>query len=285
MTKRFVPDWITKVRFLANYYLSGCSAPWGAYAEKAQPQALETVMILTTLSAADIVKEFFRPQGLRSARHGRKGRKSRGSVGGIPDPNEMFARTLRGDLDFNGIKYNLPTAVFYVVDDVIDRIFYTVLIVELATDIAYEAVLGLLEVDKTFCPSIGRMWRTNGFLQEGGPATGWQNMGQGSLRYTVKVFSPNQFIFGIDNGTYSITMGARITSARFNTRVKFRIQTVAPLIKTWAESDWIEVRMGETSDVIINAVIEVDCGVVIEYIDEGGFWEVVRSDLMVLEIV
>lgn len=282
---RFTPPWLDKVKFIAKYYISGCEAPLGVYAEKAVPQAKETVMILTTLGAADIVKEIFRPKGLRSMRHGRKGRKSRGGGGGIPDFDQMTAKVLREDLNLPRIAYSIPAAVFYVVDDVIDRIVYTVMITEMLTDLVYESLLGVLEVDKNFCPNIRRMWRTGDFSVQGNPGGAWGALNCGALRYKVGIISDTPFTFALPKGQFSVTLGVKMIAPASDCTVQFRFKNPLPPFQDYALTEGVFVGADNSVDQIVNCEITGPANVAVQYREDGSFWDVIRSDLMVLEII
>lgn len=265
--------------------MSGCEAPWSLYAEKAIPQSKEILLAFLGLSSTEIVKEFFRPQGPRTKRHGRKGRKSGGPRGGIPDPNERIAQRLRMDTDLWRPKYNVPTGVFYEVGDVIDRAAWTVALLEMSEELIYETLLGVLEGDKTFCPSISRLHRFSGFHTEGGPGPDWAPINQSGLHYKVGVISDTGFSARVDPGSYSLTFGCKALRSTTTNWVKIRLRESLPPFRVLAESPETETPVGETVDLLIHANVEGPMSFVWEVTEDTGFWFAVESDVLVLEIV
>lgn len=285
MSAFYQPPWLDKIRFALRFYVSGCEAPWGVYAEAAFDEAKEITMILAGVSMADIVKEFFRPAGLRSKRHGRKGRKSRGRSGGIPDLNELYGKRLRGDLDIADRKYGIPTRAFYVVDDIIDRAAWTVLLLEMSQDLVYETLLGVAQFDSAACATLRRMWRKSGYRVEGAPLGAWHPYTCGAIQYINGVSSPNgALVFNI-GGKLSVTLGSLITSPVQTTSVQVRFRNTDPPFQIFDQTDWIQVGPGVSKEFILNTIIDQTQGVAIEARETVGFFDVIHDDLMVLDII
>lgn len=264
--------------------MSGCEAPWGAYAEFAVPQSKEILMVFSALSVRDIVKEFFRPRGLRSKRHGRKGRKSRGRAGGIPDPNEMWGKRLVENTDFNRRKYGTPTRIFYAVDDVIDRVTWTLTLVEMSTDLIYESLLGVMEHNGGNCDTLRRMWRKGNNRVEGAPLGNWHPYTCGPVQYIKGVSSPNGAIIFNIGGLLSVTLGSSITSYVQNTKVQVRFRNLDPPFQVYDVTDWIQVGPGINAEFVLNTQINSSQSVGIEARETVGFFDVIHDDLMVLDI-
>lgn len=281
----YKPPWIDRIRFIGKYYISGCEAPIGIYAEMAQPAAKRIALVFTTLSVAEIVKEFFRPRGLRSRRHGRKGRKSRGYRGGIPDPNELIGDRLPGKYDYWNRSYGLGTRIFYVVDDVIDRVLWTAFLLEMADDLVYSTLLGVMEWNPDKCANIRRMWRRGGYRVEGGAGPVWEPVEAGPTIYNYGINSPQSSLFFLPEGTFTCTFGAKLQAPSGQRKVTLRFRQIEAPYAVYAETPEIDVLTSENTDAVLQATITGPTGVVIEGKEDGGFWDINFCDLSVLEIL
>lgn len=255
------------------------------YAEAAVPASKRIFMVFTGLSVQDMVKEFFRPQGLRSSRHGRKGNKARTRGGGIPDPNERVAKNLRSALDVQPPKYRLPNAALYVASDVADRLAWTVALLEMSEDLIYSTLLGVLEGDPKFCPNLGRLHRAAGFSVEGVPGMAWHPVNMPILHYKVKVISDNEVTIRVPEGTYSVTLGFKATAPSGDIPVQARMIRTISGYPPLAVSDWTTVPQGSTADFLLNAVVEGPMGITWEVREDGSFFDILEADLIALEVV
>lgn len=285
MGDRYAPPWLDQIKYVKTYYVSGCSQSLALYAEYAVPIAKETVIALTTLSITDMVKEFFRPAGLRDSRHGRKGRRTRGPDGGIPDGNELVARKVRSAVAYPGLTYSTPAGIFYVVDDIDDRIANTVFMVELLNDVIYGTLFAVIDVDRTQCPNIRRL-KKDGFPHtEGNVGPGWNAVNMGPNAYAIGVFSNNGFTFILPAGTFSCTFGMTITSDGQPNRVALRMRRATGEGIIVAEDGPRDVIPGQTVDLIVSAEIEGPGTYVVEAQDTEWFWFLINSRLVVFEVL
>lgn len=242
-------------------------------------------MVFTSLSLRDIIKEFFRPKGLRSQRHGRKGRKFRRAPRGIPDPNEMIAKRLVENTAFNRRKYGMPTQIFYVVDDVIDRITWTVCLIEMADDLIYNTLIGVLEHEGEKCPNLGRLAMRGGYHVEGGAGPQWQSVGLGAVQYAIDIAHGGGAVIFMPDGSYSYSFGAKVIAPSHPLMLRLRLLRTGGGGGVLEMTDWIQVKENETTDIIIHATIEGPATVTLQAEHDGGFWDVAQSDLAVLEIL
>lgn len=281
----YKPPWLDRIRFIGKYYISGCEAPWGIYAESALPAVKRTLLVFVDISIDQVIKEFFRPKGLRSRRHGRKGWKSRGRRGGIPDIDELVAKGLPGKDDYYNRRYGVGTAVFYVIDDVIDRVEWTVLLLEMVDDITYSSLLGAMEWNSNKCEQIRRMWRRGRYHVEGGAGPTWEPVGAGPIIYNYGIGSPHDEVFYLPAGTFSCTFGAKIKAPSGERQVRLRFRQIESPYKIYTEGGPFTAPQSENGDALINAVIQGPTGVVIEGAEDGGFWDINYSDLCILEVL
>lgn len=278
------PDWLSLVKFVTKYYISGCERPWSMYAEAATDTSKDIAMAFLSLSVTDIVKEFFRPKGLRSKRHGRKGSKSRGVTGGIPDPNEMVAKSVRADLGLEPPKYRLGNAVFYVVDDVFDRVTWTVALFEMASDLIYSTLLGVLEADNSFCPQIARLGRRCGFGVEGGPGPEWEPLNMLQEKFKVGIISDNGFTCRVPEGQFVATLGVKMRRSSGSGGLRIRIRTTDVPTKVIAESPSVIAPFETWTDLLCSGEVKGPVGLAWEVSVNGGFADTLVGDLVVLEI-
>lgn len=146
-----VPPWINKINFIANYFWQGCEAPFQLFVDFAGPPAGRAVALIIGLSMDDIVKEFFRPAGLRSHRHGRKGPPGRRRAPELPDPNNEVAKMLPFQGEVAGRPFGSPTRWVFEGWDVMDRVAFNVAIVDVVSDTVYQGLLGIIEVGESGC--------------------------------------------------------------------------------------------------------------------------------------
>lgn len=164
---------LDRVNFITAFWWQGCDAPFNLFCQFAGPPAGRAVAILIGLDATDIVKEFFRPAGMRSGRHGRKGKKGGKKLPELPDPNEQMGKRLPGQKEFAGRPYGSPTFYAFAIDDVLERVAINVAIVDVVSESVYAGLLGILSLDNESCPWMARVSRAN----ETGPLLGadeWQ---------------------------------------------------------------------------------------------------------------
>lgn len=154
-------DIVARVNFITAYWWQGCEAPFTLFCQFAGPPAGRAVAILLGLDAGDIVKEFFRPAGLRSHRHGRKGPRGKKNPLDIPDPNAEIGKRLPGQKEFAGRPFGSPTFYAFAIDDISERVAINLAIVDVVSDTVYQGLLGILSLDKKACPWMARVSRGN----------------------------------------------------------------------------------------------------------------------------
>lgn len=151
-----VPGFIDRVNFITSFFWQGCEAPFRLFCQFAQEPAGQAVAMLIGLDAGDIVKEFFRPAGLRSHRHGRKGPRGKKGLPELPDPNDAVAKRIPGQEAIAGRRWGSPTFYVFEFSDQLDRVAFNVAIIDVVTDTTYKGLLGILSVDPSNCPWVAR---------------------------------------------------------------------------------------------------------------------------------
>jgi hypothetical protein len=70
-----MPGIIEKVNYFTDLFVDDCDEPFLVWATTALPPLGQLVLSLVSFGTDDIIRGYFRPKGLRSARHGRGGKK------------------------------------------------------------------------------------------------------------------------------------------------------------------------------------------------------------------
>ena len=151
-----IPGFIDRVNFVTSYFWQGCEAPFRLFVTLAGPPAGRAIALLIGLDMDDIVKTFFRPAGLRSHRHGRKGQRGRRFPPDLPDVNEEIGKRIPGYEIFRGRPFGSATRIVFEVSDVFDRVAWNLAIIDVVSDTIYQGLLGIIALDNTNCPWVGR---------------------------------------------------------------------------------------------------------------------------------
>lgn len=151
-----IPGFIDRVNFITSYFWQGCEAPFRLFVTLAGPPAGRAVALLIGIDIDDIVKTFFRPAGLRSHRHGRKGARGRRRLPELPDVNEEIGKRIPGYELFRGRPFGSATQLVFEISDVYDRVAWNVAILDVVSDTVYQGLLGIIALDNTNCPWVGR---------------------------------------------------------------------------------------------------------------------------------
>lgn len=156
------PDFLTEVAFIVGWALQGCTAPYQLIVEFSKEPAWDVFCVFGAIDVQDVVRGFFRPEGLRTKRHGRKGGrdgKPGKGKGGIPDLSELWAERLVGGNPIQGRPFgNATTYLFNIVDEV-DRVNWTMFLIGMAPDAIFKTMYGMLQASKDVCPQMVRLNR------------------------------------------------------------------------------------------------------------------------------
>lgn len=144
-----------ELNFIISYFFNGCRTPITGFAECALPFAGEVALVLIGYDWQDITTAFFRPKGLRSARHGRKSAKRR-KGGGIPQIPDLIAEHCPTIEEFSTYVVTDQNKIWWKIESTIERITWEIALIELTTDFAYKSLLGVLKLKATKCAVPGR---------------------------------------------------------------------------------------------------------------------------------
>lgn len=152
------PTWLQKVSFIKHYALNSCEEPWLLYLQTGGRALGNLAMTATFLGPDDLVRSFFRPKGKRSAMHSmlRFGRnKSRAQQSLLLETSDLVADGARATTGLKRPVYSDFFNHIWEVDNHMQKLLGRIVMVNMATDFAYDWFSGILEAPESKC-SIGR---------------------------------------------------------------------------------------------------------------------------------
>lgn len=150
------PNWIDKVNFIRFYLSNPCDFGLDVYFETAWPALGHLSIHLLSFGLDDVIRGFFRPRGLRSARHGRKGRRDRHVRGAIPELGESVAARIPGREAAVTRAVDDGVRHMWTLDTGLQRALYYLLIIDVVTDFWFDWNSGIVADERSNCPTIGR---------------------------------------------------------------------------------------------------------------------------------
>lgn len=169
MPKPPSPDEFSKINFVVNYALLGCTPPFSLFVEFAREPAADLAHLLLVPDFKDIAEAIFEPKKQRQRRAGRRGRKRRRRFS-FPDTSDMIGQRVRATLNpFDVFKLS-PVRYLFILNNIVDAVNITVALVDGFSSIFYEGLLGVITVDKLNCRELSRLVRENTAPQSTGGA-------------------------------------------------------------------------------------------------------------------
>lgn len=209
-----LPSDIDQIRFIVFYALNPCEADFNMYLEVSKEPLGELAVFLVEPDLSDIVQGFFTPKGLRTGRHGRKGRRGGKGVGGIPDLSDEIAKRLpgRGDLETRAISG--LGRLGWTVWGHIDRVNWTLAVVDKVSDTAFDSLYGLITADNIKCPNIGRVYRRQ-IIATILDSDHFNSFPLNILEYAHNIGSTTNAQVNFGTGTYSLSLAGTFRNAVF----------------------------------------------------------------------
>lgn len=165
-------DAFRDIRFITNYALHGCAPPWEVIVEFSQEPAADVALLFVGFDPETWFQELFDPGKGRRRRPSRKGRKGLW-VGGFPDWNEYGGSRLRRLAGpFPGLALPGFKMLFRIWGG-IELFNFTLAVVDGISDVGFETLWGLFQVQPETCRSFERCARTHEgplFFGGAGPA-------------------------------------------------------------------------------------------------------------------
>lgn len=145
------------IRFVTNYLLAGCTITPDLIFELNTDAAASLAVMLVTFDFQDIVQGFFDPKSSRKTRPARHGGKRR-PINGIPDINDFIGQKVKV-VEMNRAIQKLPGAKFVLPGiNIIEGVTIAAFVAEGVTDIAFDNLIGLLELNPNHCREFPR-WK------------------------------------------------------------------------------------------------------------------------------
>lgn len=272
-------DFLDKVNFIVYYAFNPCQAPFWLYVETAKGPTGDFVLWLLQFDLFDFAKQFFRPAGLRSRRHGRKGSRKDGKKGLLPDVSESYADKMPGRKDFAQRKYGSGTRWFYALSDVADRVTWPLALTDEVTNTVYDTLVGVMHVTKDGCPGIGRFMRSGSGGTYGGAGGYWHAFGLPILHYAVRCTSSGAFSVFLHDGKWTIFLGANVTAGKDEQEISLRLRCTTPGKEGEARDTREGLHDGETASLLADMTIEGPATIVFEIGTPSGFFTVQDKDV------
>lgn len=153
-TKDKRPTWLQKVTFIKRYALNSCSVTPEVYLETGGKALTNLGMTLLFFDTADLVRSFFRPKGMRTGMHSSRiwtRNKGRGKKGGIPEPSDLVADTVRMATGIERPKWTDGTRYLWEIDTALQRQLHKIVFVNMVSDFAFDWFSGILEAPSSVC--------------------------------------------------------------------------------------------------------------------------------------
>ena len=250
------PNWLDKIKFITAYAWQGCEAPFSLYVEYSQAPAGRIALLLLTPDLGDIIQDFFKPAGLRSKRHGRKGRRSGAGGFGVPGIDEMIARRLPQVDELNYRKYGFGTAITYEILDTIDRVSWTIAVIEMSTDLVFETLWGIVQANRDNCSTMARSMRTSDYHSVLDTGMSFQPLPIDVNRYTVRMESNNVTQFYWDNLAMNVSFAANFhTVFPGNWQLQIGIRNPFDHDEIYDESNIVTISPGDNVQLSCSAMI------------------------------
>lgn len=277
-------DTLTKMRFITNYLIQGCEAPFVVLIDHSVEPGLDLLLLYLTFDLDDFVKELFRPGPGRVGRHGRKGPKSGKKGGGIPDVSEGYAHKVRPA--FDGIR---PTNVaglrsVYIISDIADSAQWTMAEIEGITDFGFDTLWGVINDKRARCPGMGRFLRTDDHFSGGLPHREWVGINVPVEHYAVGVTSSTGFGATVHEGKWVATFAANIRGAGVNGISGLKFALLGGPGNILVESGTFDLNPGDTSSVIIDTTINGIASFQWAAWSESGFYELTDVNVSAISV-
>lgn len=152
----YVQRRMAKWRSVLRWIDSGCDAPMAAYLETLPGALKEPIFMLLDFGWDDVARGALRPKGVYRKAHLRRRRSGKGKIG-IPELGEEIGKRIPGSEQLRARRVGTLERSLWIIDNVVQRGLYYLLIADVVTTFAYGWVSGLRE--RGYCreSSIGRL--------------------------------------------------------------------------------------------------------------------------------
>lgn len=143
------PSFLDKWNAIIDFIIDPCDAPFLLYVELALPPLGKAIIMWFSFGLDDVIRGYFRPKGLRTARHGRGGkrggkkpgriRKALSRIPGIGDDvGDFVGQHLPGAKEAKGRVVSQGVKHLWILDGFVQRGLFYWLVADLVTDFLYD---------------------------------------------------------------------------------------------------------------------------------------------------
>lgn len=131
-----------KWRSVLRWIDSGCEAPMAAYLETLPGALKDPIIMLLDFGLDDVARGALRPKGVYRKAHLRRRRSGQGKIG-IPELGEEIGKRIPGTEQLRARRIGTLERSLWLIDGVIQRGLYYLLIADVITEFAYGWISGL----------------------------------------------------------------------------------------------------------------------------------------------
>lgn len=264
-------DGFFDLKFITNYLLAGCEAPFDLIVDFSQEPLKDVALLFLEPDISDIVQGIFQPRNERhrkSARHGKKRARSRG----IPDPNDLIANKIRGRINpYDALNFG-PLRKVFRLWNVYEGINFTAAVADGITDVGFETLWGIINVNADKCYDFPRISRRQSSYQiAGGAGPYFQTSGMGVLEFN-RGFQDQAFLTRCPSSPYQIGVSATIVGRDEFEPVHGRLALAHSGSDVVAESGRFSLDYGEALHIDISYAAEQNELISWGFSDRDGFW-------------
>lgn len=153
-TKDRTPSWLQKLTFIKRYALDSCSTTWSLYFQMGGKAVQNLALTATFMGMDDLARSFFRPKLGRSRMHSmtRFGRgRSRVEQQLLLETSDLVADATRVTADLKRPVYGAWPHFLWEIDTALQKQLGRIVLVNMATDFAYDWFSGILEAPESKC--------------------------------------------------------------------------------------------------------------------------------------
>lgn len=279
-----------QLKFVTNYMLAGCGPEPDLIFEMNTDALLGLMVLFVGISPEDIVQGFFDPRHKRARSPGRHGRKSRRGIG-FPDISDEIGRRVSVPEIGQGLK-KLPGGRWVLPGiNILEGIAISAAVIEGITDVGYDNLAGLLDLNPNYCREFPRFRREVCYGEEC-PSEGYNGPqivgGAGGANDPIvfrKRLGNTGFITETivqKNLTERWAMSAEVIVQAHtpNQRTQGRIAIETDKRGFIAERPMLDMADGETQSVTIDALIEPDEFASVRWRGVNGFGLILNGQLL-----
>lgn len=147
-----------KVKFITNYFLTGCEPPQELVVDLSEEPKKDVLLLILSPDLFDISQAIVEPKKGRRRKPARHGRKRRRKIG-IPDTSELIGQKARGFINPNNAFNFSATRLVFPLWNIWEGATFTAALLEGIVDIHYETLWGIMQVNNEECRDMPRLVR------------------------------------------------------------------------------------------------------------------------------